>query len=590
MVGIPKSNRCSFCKARKTKCDEAWPTCGTCQRAKRQCSGPPRMKFVINGCHSASGGYDSASSTSSAGSDTSTPRDDATHHPSTPSPPRTMRRRQPRSSWERNTPKEGGSFPRMQLSEPPKPRDMAPAPAERLAAELVFCLDAAPGTGYDLRMWGSSLELIPPLIDQSAVLQHATKLLTTCWTNMRRGWPRRAWLDAQVYDAALIGLQQALEQACQDPASNLATSTLAAQTILQKVEIACNDRSVNYQSNHGAGLSAVISAGVCDQGFSELRLHLIFESSFAMLMGDIRCGKDSVFAEPTWSRALHKALDETPLKPKLLTRFYRFKIEMAIWPTLVRQLRHLHENPADSMLAADVALRVSALLEYLDEMDKSVFAKAMELGSILEVENSSNDAQLFTPTSYDFANYILANFFRAHAFFTIVMLRILQCANSFLYVAGPYGYTECGGDKDPSCHHSLVQQQQQQQQQPQSQLLLDFSRRLWQVYPYMQRRQPLELGGAHYFVAAYEAGDARQKALTCALLRDGSLSPPLPCVPFDEEDATIVAGAMALTGRSLGAQSVDESIDWDAELQGMDLTKLDSELLSWDLQGPPVLS
>ncbi|KAK8128967.1 hypothetical protein PG984_010075 [Apiospora sp. TS-2023a] len=551
MVGIPKSNRCSFCKARKTKCDEAWPTCGTCQRAKLLCSGPPRMKFVINGCHSASGGYDSASSTSSLGSHVSTPRDDATHHRATPSPPRPMRRRQPKSSWEQTIPKEGGSFHRMQLSKPSKSHDIAPTPADRLAAELIWCLDAAPGRGHDLRMWGSSLELIPPLLGQSAVLQHATKLLTTCWANMRRGWSRCAWLDAQLYDAALIGLQQALEQTFEEPASELTTNTLAAQTMLQKVE----------------------------------------------LMGDIRCGKDSTFAEQTWSRAFHTALDETPLKSKLLTRFYRFKIEMAIWPTLVRQLRQLHENPADSMLAAEVALRASALLEYLDELDKSVFVKAMELGSILEVENrsksnnthntqtGSRDDEIinnfFTPTSYDFAHYPLANFFRAHAFFTIVTLRILQCANSFLYAAaGPYGYTECGGDKDPSCHQRQ---------------LLKFSRRLWQVYPYMQRRQPLELGGAHYLVAAYEAGDTRQKTLTCAILRDiergrdGPISPsPSPdnSLLSDEEDTAIVSKAMALTGRSFVVQNVDELIDWGAELQSMDSTELSSELYSWDLQGP----
>ncbi|KAK7957778.1 hypothetical protein PG988_012626 [Apiospora saccharicola] len=467
-----------------------------------------------------------------------------------------MRHRQPRSSWERTIPKEGGSFHRMQLSRPSKPHDIAPTPADRLAAELIWCLDAAPGTGHDLRMWGSSLELIPPLLGQSAVLQHATKLLTTCWTNLRRVWSRCTWLDAQLYDATLISLQQALEQAFQDPASNLATSTLTAQTILQKVE----------------------------------------------LMGDIRCGKDSVFAEPTWSRAFHQALDETPLKSKLLTRFYRFKVETAIWPTLVRRLRRLHENPADSMLAAEVALRAGALLEYLDELNKTVFAKAMELGGILGVENSSsnnghnptggsrddNDTNFFTPISYDFASYPLAKFFRAHAFFTIVTLRILQCANSFLYdvAAGPCGYTGCGGDKDP------VQQQQQQQQHRLQ--LLDFSRRLWQVHPYMQRRQPLELGGAHYFVAAYEAGDARQKALTCAILRDieqGRDSPisPLPSpdsLPSDEEDAAIVAKAMALTGRSFVVQNVDELIDWDAELQSMGSTELGSELLSWNLQGP----
>lgn len=195
------------------------------------------MKFVVNGCHSASGRYGSASSTSSTGSDASTPRDDAHHLSSSPSPPRIMRRHQPKSSWERTIPKDGGSFHRMQLSRPSKRRDITPTPADRLAAELVYCLDAAPGTGYDLRLWGSSLELIPPLLGQSTVLQHATKLLTTCWSNVRRERPRYTWLDAQIYDAALISLQQALEQTFKDPASNLATSTLAAQTILQKVEV-----------------------------------------------------------------------------------------------------------------------------------------------------------------------------------------------------------------------------------------------------------------------------------------------------------------------------------------------------------------
>ncbi|KAK8081089.1 hypothetical protein PG997_008907 [Apiospora hydei] len=589
MVGIPKSNRCSFCKARKTKCDEAWPTCGTCQRAKRPCSGPPRMKFVINGCHSTSGGYDSASSTSER-SDASTPRDD---HNQT-SPPRILKQHQPKFRCRgRNINEDRGSLHRLRLPNmPPKPRDITPTPADQLAAELIWCLNAAPGTGHDLYLWGASLGLLPPLLGQSAALQHATKLLTTTWSNIQRGYPRRAWLDAQLYDACLISLQQTLEQVFEDPTSKLTTTaTLAAQTLLQKVEVNephcfCNDASVTHQSNHAAGLSAVISMGGCDQGFSELGLHLVFESFFTVLMGDVRCVRDSVFAEPAWSSAMHKALDAaTSLKPKLLSRFYRFWLEVAVWPTLVRQLRQLHEKPTESMLAAEVILRASALLEYLEDLDKAIFAKAIELGSIVEVENNTNrtgrDDEKFTPTSYEFANYNLANFFRAHAFFTIIALRILQCANTFLTPLSPYGgYTECG-EEDQSCHSHSPKQQQQQQLQSK---ILDFSRRLWQVYPYMRRRRPLELGGTLHLVVAYEAGDARQKALTCAALRevesghDGSFPPP-------DEDATIVAEAMALTGRSLATNQDNELIDWDAELQDLGSMDLSSELFLWDLQG-----
>ncbi|KAK8009957.1 hypothetical protein PG990_008922 [Apiospora arundinis] len=525
------------------------------------------------------------------------PRDDGDSR-ILPSPPRSMKR-QPKPIWNRTTHEDVGSFHKMRLPKAPKPCNISPAPADRLAAELIWCLDAAPGTGHDLRLWGASLELMPPLLGQSAALQHATKLLVTSWSNMQRGWARCTWLDAQLYDAALRSLQQALEKAFKDPTSQLTTTTLAAQTILQKLEIVCNENSVTYQSNHAAGLSAVISTGGYSQGFTELGLHLIFESFFTVLMSDVRCGKDSVFAEPAWSAVLHKALDNTPLKSKLLSRFYRFWIEVAIWPTLVRQLRQLHETPADTMLAAEVALRATALLEYLDGLDKSVFAKAVELGSIVELDNnytsgtqscdSSGYEGCLTHTSYEFANYNLASFFRAHAFFTLVTMRIQHCANSF--ITGPYQYTvRAGAGKEEGETHNQEQQQQCQ--------ILDYSRRLWQVYPYMRRRQPLELGGALHLVVAFESGVARQKSLTCVFLRDREPDPsgsPPPFVvgdsPLDGEESTasIVAEAMALSGRSFVTRQQDinndQPINWEAELQSMYSIDLDSELLSWNLQG-----
>jgi len=195
------------------------------------------MKFVINGCHSASGGYDSASSTSSSRSDIANPKDKSDSH-TTPSPSRALKR-QPKLAWDRTTHEDGGSFHIIRLPRPPNPRGVTPAPSERLVAELIWCLDAAPGTGHDLHLWGASLGLIPPLLGQSAALQHATKLLVRSWANMRRGWPRCKWLDAQLYDAALRSLQQALEHAFREDhdSSYLTTTTLAAQTVLQKLEV-----------------------------------------------------------------------------------------------------------------------------------------------------------------------------------------------------------------------------------------------------------------------------------------------------------------------------------------------------------------
>lgn len=265
------------------------------------------MKFIVNGCHSATGGYDSASSTSSGRSDISTPKHESDKQ-AKPAPLRSLKRR-PKPSWDRITYEDGGSFGRMRLPKHSAPRLVTPAPSERLAAELVWCLDAAPGTGLDLHLWGASLGLLPPLLAQSAALQHATKLLVASWFNMQRGWTRCKWLDAKLYDAALRSLQQALEHAFKEDSSSshLTTTTLAAQTILHKLEvtyfrpfvllppktvadshqIVCNDVSMSYQSSHAAGLSAVISTGGYSRGFSEFDLHLIFESFFTVVRHDL---------------------------------------------------------------------------------------------------------------------------------------------------------------------------------------------------------------------------------------------------------------------------------------------------------------
>ncbi|KAK8119766.1 uncharacterized protein PG998_004392 [Apiospora kogelbergensis] len=569
------------------------------------------MKFIVNGCHSATGGYDSASSTSSGRSDISTPKHESDKQ-AKPAPLRSLKRR-PKPSWDRITYEDGGSFGRMRLPKHSAPRLVTPAPSERLAAELVWCLDAAPGTGLDLHL---------------AALQHATKLLVASWFNMQRRWTRCKWLDAKLYDAALRSLQQALEHAFKEDSSSshLTTTTLAAQTILHKLEvtyfrpfvllptktvadshqIVCNDVSISYQSSHAAGLSAVISTGGYSRGFSELDLHLIFESFFT-----VHIGRALLVGRPPQSPR------HDPLKPTLLSRFYRFWTEVAVWPTLVRRLRHLHANPTDVVLAAEVALQAGALLAYLDGLDQSVFTKAVELGSIVEVENDSRNShhhsgpkeeeeeeeeeeEQFTPKSCDFANYNLAHFFSAHAFFTVVTLRILHCAQSLL----ARGFSHVGEGQQ---HRSQAMEEEEE----------GPCRRPSAVASLPLHATPTAPGAGPgwQLVLAYEAGDARQKALTRTALGGGAdevsggggvsegSSPPslaspssLPTAlvppgvverPRDDGGASIVAEAMALTGRSYvqpqHGNDDDALIDWEAELQSMDSVDLGSDLMSYDL-------
>ena len=183
-------------------------------------------------------------------------------------------------------------------------------------------------------------------------------------------------------------------------------------------------------------------------------------------------------------------------------------------------------------------------------------------------------------------------------------LRILHCAQSLL--AG--GFSHVGEGQRPSS-------QAMEEEGGPCRRVLDFSRRLWQAYPYMRRRRPLELGRGWQLVLAYEAGDARQKALTRTTLGGGAdevsggggvsegSSPPslaspssLPTGlvppgvverPRDDGGAAIVAEAMALTGRSYvqpqHGNDDDALIDWEAELQSMDSVDLGSDLMSYDL-------
>ncbi|KAI0131774.1 hypothetical protein BJ170DRAFT_717519 [Xylariales sp. AK1849] len=525
MVGIPKSNRCSFCKSRKTKCDEAWPTCSACKRAERECSGPRNLKFVINGCHSTSAGHEKlptvravragVDDTSRSGSEESAPD---------PTPCTTL------IDVKGHVVQEGYSYHRMRLSKA-KPQAGPSTTADRLAAKLIYCLDAAAGTAHDLQMWGSSLRLMPPRLAESATLRHTMDLVITAWLNVQRNLHTTAWLDLCLYNRALRSLQDALQDAQENPASHLTTATLSAQTLLQKVEIAYDySRGVNQES-HSAGLITVIRAGGLQQGFSELAVHLIFESFFSMLKNDVMEGRDSIFTDPAWDAAVRAAVHSIAGQPNTLSQSYYFWIEMAAWPSLVKLLRRLYQNPSESMAALELVFRASAVLDYLLHLDSTAFVGAMAAGDITAVQNlPGNDA---VPKCYDFSSYELANWFGTHAFFVVVVSRILQKANAFL------------GHMDESIEQTAV----------------DFSRRIWSTHPWMQRRRPLASDGVPHLCLSWEAGTVVERSMVLAALE--TIRPNTPSPGWNE--ATITANAMAFTGR---LQFI-KTQDWTVELRGI---------------------
>lgn len=116
---------------------------------------------------------------------------------------------------------------------------------DQMIAHLVGCLDAAPGTGHDLRIVGAFLPLIPQrLISGNMALCHAVELLLGAWTNSRRGLPSHTWLDLRTYNRALRSLKAALDDANMEQLTN----TLTALCILQKIEVSGPRRRGSMES------------------------------------------------------------------------------------------------------------------------------------------------------------------------------------------------------------------------------------------------------------------------------------------------------------------------------------------------------
>ncbi|KAI1857480.1 hypothetical protein JX265_011215 [Neoarthrinium moseri] len=457
-------------------CDETWPTCSACKRAERKCSGPPSYKFVINGCHSTSANKKEFPASFDANA---TIQDTRTVEPAESS--FSSGRLTTIVKVQKKEASGGDSFHSVRLT-PSNPRNEHVTKADLLSAKLLYYLEVSAGSECDLQMWGHSLKLLPRFLDGSAALRHAVDLLLTCWSNLQQKGSITDSLDLTLYNQALRSLQEALQGALVDPVSCLTSSTLAAQTVLQKVEIA-----------------------------------------FDHLKHDVLEGRESIFSEPSWTKALRNAVSAIGFQNPITGLIYNFWIEMTVWPTLVHLLARLHQSPSHSMLAMELALRSNSALEYLRQLDVEVFLKAMGTGEIRKTENRyrTNDkawtgVDVF-PTCYSFINYELANWFATHAFFTVAFSRMLQAAYSFL------------GHVDEVVEITAKA----------------YSCRIWLAFPWMERRKPLELGVVPQLCLSFEGGNSIERRMVLSSLEEIKPS----TAAFQWTEAAIVTQVLALTGR-----------------------------------------
>ncbi|KAI0193905.1 hypothetical protein F4808DRAFT_355031 [Astrocystis sublimbata] len=549
MVGVPKSKRCTFCKTRKTKCDENWPTCGTCARAGKICSGArSTFKFVVNGSHNEipdDGGHiidnlasnpnrlpfaNTLTSTSmSANSNTNSPRTD-----------RDRRRRigeiivlHPKNMATMT------NLDNLNLSlSRAIPKPLPWNPPDQLIAHLIASLDIARGTGHDLRILGPFLPLIPQHLtsgcgsgSHNVALAHAVELLLGAWTNSRRGLPSHTWLDLRTYNRALRSLQAALDDSNEEHLNN----TLAALCVLQKTEVLYDFARGSNQENHAAGLIAVINRGGPAQPKTGMTLHVMFESLFHMLQEDIRQSRDSGFHTPEWMAALHEAIDESDLSP-VLKESYRLWVEVTAWPGLVRLVRALRRNPDDTATATELRLRASSLAEKLRYQNETILASLLESGAITQTPNLVRP-DLFAKC-YSFANFPTAKLFCSHAMFNIITYRCLQEANRVL--------------ERKDANAAMFAEKQAKK----------YSRRIWMAYPWLRHQTPLAVDFTASLLFSYESGNEEERAFCSACLRemDSSRHPP----PIGEwVEATITANAKAYSGRLPFVKTQNPKVEYD---------------------------
>ncbi|KAI1653776.1 hypothetical protein F4813DRAFT_245520 [Daldinia decipiens] len=523
MVGIPKSNRCTFCKLRKTKCDENWPTCGACARSGKVCSGARNnYKFVVNGCHNESNDSDGVSK----------PSDNSSQ----------IQSQQPREAdpngnmiidiKEYTSTTGTGTFHRMRLTRPRRARNikcsrptpsLTPSPtpcppmgaSDRLAAQLVYCLESASGTGRDMLIWGPSVWMIPQRLgSESAVLRDTVKLVVTSWANSQRGTlPPEAWLDLRLHTQALGSLRKAL----QEPGQDLVTDTIAAQWLLQKLELTYDFERGANQERHAAGLTAVVSRGGHWQSFDELGLHATFDSFFNMLQEDVRLGRDCVFMHHEWATAFRQAIDFTTTRP-VIKAMYRLWVEMTTWPTLVRLVRTLCQDPTDTMTVAELVLRAKPVIEYLEHENETTLKSLMGSGDITEVENISNP-DLF-PTCYQFRDIDTAKLFYTHAMYSIIIHRTLQEADLVLENYNSGVMKRCR----------------------------EYSKRIWMSYCWMSAKIPLAVEYTAALVFSYESANEEEREFCMRSLGDLEYYRRPPPVGR-WIDATIMANVKGYTGR-----------------------------------------
>ena len=211
------------------QCDQAWPSCTPCIRAQLLCSGPPtEPKFVH--------------------SDYNAPTQEA--------PDQELLD----VHWQ---PKVRGKVPnslsdslgwksRASRVESLRARPNLTTHADRVASRLIRNLEHGPSRPL---LWSTGcLEWMPARFSKSPALRDAVTVFLSSWLNLHKQLPVEDLVDPALQGKALRSLQRAVN----DPAEQRTCETLAAATLVERVEtMFCFHRGA--KNVHTSGIQALMT-------------------------------------------------------------------------------------------------------------------------------------------------------------------------------------------------------------------------------------------------------------------------------------------------------------------------------------------
>ncbi|KAI1799897.1 hypothetical protein F4811DRAFT_541776 [Daldinia bambusicola] len=367
MVGVPRSKRCQRCKRIKVKCDENWPTCTPCLRARVTCSGPPNLtKFIHTGTSSYS------STTGEARQDDGIVTQLAV-------------RERPAGSLEsirqRGLPG-GASFGHFRLASG-GPRQNPTTVADRVAARLVGYLthENAP---WDILSSLGYVKHLPVRLGESAALRDCVALMCSTWVNARRDFTSTQLVDSSLYGKALRTLQRAIN----DQEQQFSNETLAAATILERLELVFDTQRPYHRSRHWEGIQTLMIRRGPPNPRDEFAVHLAFENHAALISHWVVEGGENFYLTSPWKEAIEESyLVMGASVPSEQVDYYSVGHYYGYWPGLVQGLRLvLSDADANSQQVQALALydKTSRLDADIACVGESIMLRLRRSGRILE--------------------------------------------------------------------------------------------------------------------------------------------------------------------------------------------------------------